>query len=196
MGKTSDSTGAGWIIIDKWMPSNTPSSSMMILPPPPSSAGVPSTRTVRPASSATRAKPRPAPSAEAAIMLCPQAWPTPGKASYSAQIPTVSGPEPYSATNAVSSPPTPASTVNPASVSRSAQPVAARSSSNASSGSFQMRWDRPTRSSRACSTSVCTEAFMVSRGVIVLLVVERRSLLVTHGFIAHHTRSAVTGMST
>ena len=37
-----------------WTPSNTPRSSMRILPPPPSSAGVPSTRTVMPRSSATR----------------------------------------------------------------------------------------------------------------------------------------------
>ena len=50
------------------------------------------------------ATPRPAPRAEVAMMLCPQAWPTPGRASYSAQI-TTSGPvDPVRATNAVSSP--------------------------------------------------------------------------------------------
>ena len=35
------------------------------------------------------------------MMLCPQAWPTPGRASYSAQIATTSGPEPHSALKAV-----------------------------------------------------------------------------------------------
>ena len=56
-----------------------PASSMMILPPPPSSAGVPRTRTVRPSSSARGASPSPAPTAEAAMMLWPQAWPTSGQ---------------------------------------------------------------------------------------------------------------------
>ncbi len=34
-------------------------------------------------------------------MLWPQAWPMPGSASYSAQMPMTSGPEPAVATNAV-----------------------------------------------------------------------------------------------
>ena len=37
----------------------------------------------------------------AAIMLCPQAWPTPGRASYSAQMTTVRSPSPITASTAV-----------------------------------------------------------------------------------------------
>ena len=48
-----------------------------------------------------RAAAEPAPTAAAAIMLWPQAWPMPGSASYSAQIATCSGPLPARATNAV-----------------------------------------------------------------------------------------------
>src|SRR2546430_9288855 len=58
----------------------TPRSRSRILPPPRSSAGVPTTLTVRPMSSATRAAAMPAPTAMAAIRLCPQAWPMPGEA--------------------------------------------------------------------------------------------------------------------
>ena len=39
------------------------------------------------------------------MMLWPQAWPISGSASYSAQMPTTSGPLPKSARNAVSRPP-------------------------------------------------------------------------------------------
>ena len=46
-------------------------------PPPPSSAGVPSTRSVIPRSSARGASARPAPIAAEAITLCPQAGPRP-----------------------------------------------------------------------------------------------------------------------
>ena len=47
------------------------------------------------------------------MTLCPHAWPTPGSASYSAQIAMVSGPEPAAvATNAVGMSHTPASIVN------------------------------------------------------------------------------------
>ncbi|SLA78109.1 Uncharacterised protein [Mycobacteroides abscessus subsp. abscessus] len=54
-------------------PSNAPRSSIRTLPPPVSSAGVPITRTVIPSSSATVANAMPAPTAAAAMMLCPQA---------------------------------------------------------------------------------------------------------------------------
>ena len=40
--------------------------------------------------SATAARANPAPTAAAAMMLCPQAWPTTGSASYSAQTATTS----------------------------------------------------------------------------------------------------------
>ena len=76
---------------------------MRIFPPPPSSAGVPSTVTVSPSSSATPARPVAAPTAAAAMMLCPQACPSPGSASYSAQIPMCSSPLPMLAVNAVDS---------------------------------------------------------------------------------------------
>ena len=104
--------------------SNTPCSSMVTLPPPPSSAGVPSTRTVMPSSSATRASPSPAPTADAAMMLCPQAWPTPGRASYSAQMATTSGPDPISALKAVGRPATPVVTAKPAGGQRLRRPGA------------------------------------------------------------------------
>jgi hypothetical protein len=52
---------------------------------------------VRPISSATAARASPAPTALAAMMLCPQAWPTSGRASYSAHTATTSSPSPGTA---------------------------------------------------------------------------------------------------
>ena len=95
------STGQGWIIMAAWTSKKAPRSSMRILPPPPSSAGVPSTRTCRPISSATAARASPAPTALAAMMLWPQAWPTSGRASYSAHTATTSSPWPDRDSNAV-----------------------------------------------------------------------------------------------
>lgn len=106
-----DVHGAGWHIIARCTPSKTPRSSGWILPPPPSSAGVPNTVTRRPSSSATGAGPAAAPTALAAITSCPQAWPSPGSASYSAHTPTCSGPVLRVAVNAVGSPPAPGTTV-------------------------------------------------------------------------------------
>ena len=97
----SRSDGHGWTIMAAWTPAKAPRSSIRIFPPPPSSAGVPSTRTVRPRSSATAARARPAPTAVAAMMLCPQAWPTSGSASYSAQTATTSSPSPERDSSAV-----------------------------------------------------------------------------------------------
>ena len=131
---SSRSSGQGWIIMAACTSSNTPCSSMVTLPPPPSSAGVPSTRTVMPSSSATRANPIPAPTADAAMMLCPQAWPTPGRASYSAQMATTIGPDPWSALKAVGRPATPGVTANPPAVSASDVQAQAWSSSKAVSG--------------------------------------------------------------
>ena len=111
----SISVGEGWTIIAACTPSKTPRSSMRILPPPPSSAGVPMTLTVMPRSSASGARARAAPTADAAMMLWPHAWPMPGRASYSAQMLRTSGPLPAVATNAVGRSATPASTVKPAS---------------------------------------------------------------------------------
>ncbi len=120
----SRSVGQGWIIMAAWTSSKTPSSSMVILPPPPSSAGVPSTRTVRPSSSATPASPMPAPTAEAAMMLWPQAWPTPGRASYSAHTASTIGPEPISAVKAVGMPEVPAGHREPSGLESVRRPCA------------------------------------------------------------------------
>ena len=86
------------------MPSKAPSPAIRILPPPPSSAGVPSTTTRPPASSATAAAARPAPRPAVAMMLCPQAWPMPGRASYSSSTAMVGPASPARAANAVSTP--------------------------------------------------------------------------------------------
>ena len=95
------SAGQGWTIMAAWTPVKAPRSSIRILPPPPSSAGVPRTRTASPTSSATAESARPAPTAVAAMMLCPQAWPTSGNASYSAQTATTRSPPPDRASSAV-----------------------------------------------------------------------------------------------
>ena len=76
------------------MSSNVPALSSNAFPPPASSAGVPISATVRPSSSATSANASAVPTADAAMMLWPQACPMPGSASYSAQMPTTSGPLP------------------------------------------------------------------------------------------------------
>ena len=59
--------------------------------------------TVSPSSSATPARPVAAPMAAAAMMLWPQAWPSPGSASYSAQIPMCKFAGADAAVNAVGS---------------------------------------------------------------------------------------------
>src|ERR671931_394342 len=133
-----------------WTPRKAPRSSSTTLPPPPSSAGVPSTVTSRP---------RPAPAAMAAIRLWPQAWPTPGSASYSAQTTTRSGPWPVRAANAVGSPPTPRSTRSPAPSSASHSQAQARSSWKPSSGWAWMRWLSATSRSPAPSTRARVACF-------------------------------------
>ena len=68
-------------------------------------AGVPSSRTLPLKDTSTDLSARKAPNAEVAIILCPQAWPIPGKASYSARM-SILGPlsAGICASNAVSSP--------------------------------------------------------------------------------------------
>ena len=95
------SLGQGCTIMAACTPAKAPRSSMSTLPPPPSSAGVPRTRTLSPSSSATEASASPAPTAVAAMMLCPQAWPTSGRASYSAHSATTSSPPPARDSSAV-----------------------------------------------------------------------------------------------
>ena len=140
------------------MSSNTPASSIRALPPPASSAGVPSSTTVNPRSSATSASASAVPTADAAMMLCPQACPIPGSASYSAQIPTTSGPLPNSARNAVSKPPAPDVIAKPRSATSAWVLAQLRCSANASSGSACSEWDSssssPLRPRTASSTVV------------------------------------------
>ena len=88
------SSGPGCSITVAAMSSNNPASSISTFPPPASSAGVPSNTTVRSRSSATSARASAVPTADAAMMLCPHAWPIPGSASYSAHTPTTSDPLP------------------------------------------------------------------------------------------------------
>jgi hypothetical protein len=102
-----------WIIIAQSTSLKTPALISFTLPPPPSSAGVPITW-IRPLGSRSRtaASAAPAPAPEVAITLWPHACPMPGRASYSHRIAMV-GPSPVSmvARNAVSTPPTPFSTL-------------------------------------------------------------------------------------
>ena len=157
---SSRSSGQGWTIMAAWTSSNTPCSSMVTLPPPPSSAGVPE----HPHGDAelvghpgqTRARPRPP---TAAMMLCPQAWPTPGRASYSAQTATTIGPDPSSALKAVGRPATPVVTANPPSASASDVQAQARSSSKAVSGWSWMVWLSRTRSASSASMASRAASF-------------------------------------
>ncbi|CAB4825382.1 unannotated protein [freshwater metagenome] len=98
----SRSASAGCTIIAASSPSKAPLRAIRTLPPPPSSAGVPMMRTRPPACSATKAAASPAPSPAVAMMLWPQACPTPGRASYS-QSTAMAGPDdPTVESNAVS----------------------------------------------------------------------------------------------
>ena len=146
---SATSTGPGCTIMAACTPSNAPRSSMYTLPPPPSSAGVPNTVTVSPRSPAVAASARPAPTAAAAMMLCPHACPRAGSASYSAQMPTCSGPVPVLAMNAVGSPQAFVSTSKPASASSAPTQAAAHSSAHATSGWACSRWLRAVSRSRA-----------------------------------------------
>ena len=129
------SSGPGCSITVAAMSSNVPALSSNTFPPPASSAGVPSSTTVSPSSSATSASASAVPTAEAAMMLWPQACPISGSASYSAQMPITSGPLPKSARNAVSNPPGAAVISNPYSATSACVLAQLRCSANASSGS-------------------------------------------------------------
>src|SRR5437016_1710046 len=112
-----------------------------------------------PRSSAKGARARPAPTAEAAITLCPQAWPMPGRASYSAHTATTIGPLPAVAIRAVGRSHDPRSTSKPPAASDSPTQAAARSSSKASSGWEWMVWLRSRRPVRWASSWRWTRAF-------------------------------------
>ncbi len=78
-GRAAMSSGPGCSITVAAMSSNVPALSSNAFPPPASSAGVPSSTTVRPSSSATSASASAVPTAEAAMMLWPQACPISGQ---------------------------------------------------------------------------------------------------------------------
>src|SRR5437764_5253888 len=112
-----------------------------------------------PRSSARGARASPAPTAEAAMTLCPQAWPVPGRASYSAHTPTTIGPPPAVAISAVGRSQTPLSTSKPPAASDSPTQAAARSSSKATSGWEWIVWLWSTRPVSWASSSRWAVAF-------------------------------------
>ena len=136
-----------------WTPAKAPRSSIRILPPPPSSAGVPRTRTASPMSSATAERARPAPTAVAAMMLCPQAWPRSGSASYSAQTAITRSPPPDRDSSAVGRSYTPSATSRPPARIVSATARAETVSPKHSSGVWWRKWLSETSSSRCSSTT-------------------------------------------
>src|SRR5579883_981239 len=141
------------------IPSNTPALIISILPPPPSSAGVPSRTTSPPAAPATEAAATNAPAAPAAMRLWPQAWPTPGRASYSARIATrAPPPAPARDRSAVGMPATPRSTEWPRADTNSPIHALARCSSKRSSGWAWMRPESASSSSAHASTARSIEA--------------------------------------
>lgn len=150
------SSGAACTIIAAATSSKIPASIRSTLPPMSSSAGVPISFTVTPSSSATAARPSAAPTDAAPFTLCPQAWPMPGRASYSAQNAMTRSPVPYVASTAVGRPPAPRVTSKPASSMRSAIRAAARCSSRAVSGSSCRAWLSPTTCSRQFRTAPVT----------------------------------------
>ena len=109
---------------------------------------------------AARAAPAPAP--EVAMTLWPQAWPMPGSASYSHRMATV-GPSPVSmvARKAVSTPPTPCSTLKPCLPRNSESHAQALTSLYPSSGFAWICLERASsssaRRSTACAMASLTE---------------------------------------
>ena len=97
------------------------------------------------------------------MMLWPQACPSPGSASYSAQMPITNGPLPNSARNAVSNPPGAAVISKPCSATRACVLAQLLNSANASSGSAWMECDSSIRSPlrRLIASSTLTAAVAV-----------------------------------
>src|SRR4051812_11458822 len=157
------SRSAGWNIIAASSPSNAPASSSLILPPPPSSAGVPSSTTSPPVVATTRAAARNAPTAPAAIRLCPHAWPISGSASYSATIATRAPPAvPARARSAVGRPPSPRSTAMWRDATSSEIHPAALTSWKRSSGLAWRLADRAIRSWASADTASSIAALSCS----------------------------------
>src|SRR3954452_4381001 len=141
---------------------------MNCLPLPFSSAGVPR-NTISPVNvSRTAASAMAAPTPDAAIVLWPHPWPSPGSASYSASTPmrgpSAPCPPAIRARIAVASRPAGCSTVNPCPRSTSAIHAAARCSSNAGSGAAWIRWDRSRISSREASTAWAAASLASAKG--------------------------------
>jgi len=155
----------GCIIRAKSTPSKAPRSTMKTLPPPPSSAGVPMTCTSPPVSSRTEASASPAPTLDAAMMLCPQACPSPLSASYSERKATTGPGFPlfFTARKAVSMPQKGASTVNPCFSSSSFCHAAARNSSKEVSGFAWMSWLRRSSSDFSSSARFRIRSFICTR---------------------------------
>lgn len=133
------SAGAGCTIRAASTPSKAPRSMRIALPPAVSSAGVPRTSTRNPRFPATAAVPIAAPADAAAMMLCPQAWPISGRASYSAQSTNRGPSRPQRATNDVSNPYAARQTSNPFDSKKWASSAEAKRSSKAVSGLSWMR---------------------------------------------------------
>lgn len=133
--------GTYWVITQASKPFHAPFLAMIHLPPPDSSAGVPITTRVpgRPRALMTASAPTAEASEDVAMRLCPQAWPTPGSASYSALKHTVrpspvGGPRERRASNAVSIPCTPRLTDQPRLSSQEESSAQALFSSKRTSG--------------------------------------------------------------
>ncbi|MDH6437707.1 hypothetical protein M2158_006248 [Streptomyces sp. SAI-144] len=128
-------------------------------------------------------RPGPAPRPAAAIRLCPQAWPRPGRASYSSIRATAGrGLVPDRAVNAVGSPATSRCTLNPAHSSSPHSSAAARCSSKAYSGSeCSIRAMSHSRSARA-ATSPRTRASTSSTASVTSASWERRTPASWSGF--------------
>ena len=128
------SSGHGWTIIAAWTSSKAPALEHDHLAAAALLGRRPEHPDGEPELVGHAGQARPAPTAAAAMMLWPQAWPTPGSASYSAQTATTSGPEPASAPKAVGMPQTPAVDREPARGQRLGHRARPRTSSKAAPG--------------------------------------------------------------
>src|SRR5207248_4432202 len=99
------------------------------------------------------------------MMLCPQPWPMPGKASYSQSTAIVGPSLPARAANAVSRPYTLRSTVKPPPSSMSHSSSAANRSSKSSSGCSWIRCDAAIRASAWRSTSASRRSLAASTSI-------------------------------
>src|SRR6185503_8345000 len=158
MSGSSSSRSPGWYMSATSTSENTPARISLTLPLPRSSAGHPTTRT-RPRRSGARSRSaRNARLAAVPMRLCPQAWPTPGSASYSPRIATTGAPAPNSAANSVSTPPAPRVTEAPSPINCSASALDANRSSYASSGRSWMRRASSSSAPARASTRSATRA--------------------------------------